>query len=203
MFGRSVKANGVERTRMLPGDDLMSAPMASLTHAMTIRCPPHALWPWLAQMGGGRAGWYSYDFIDNGRQPSAGRIVPELQEVTSGMIFPALPGVTEGFTVLAFEPQRLLILGWLSSPDSPPLVTWAFVLEGAGHGETRLIVRARGGRGYQFHKMPWWLTKRIVPVIHFIMQRKQLLGIARRAEGLAANPNMTERASEEGNTDAA
>jgi hypothetical protein len=50
------------------------------------------------------------------------------------------------------------------------------------HGATRLIVRARAGAGYQFHSMPWWLAKRIVPFGHFVMQRKQLLGIARRAE---------------------
>jgi hypothetical protein len=63
-----------------------------------------------------------------------------------------------------------------------PLVTWAFVLEaGAGH-QTRLIVRARGGRGYRFHGLPSWLSLPIVRLVHFVMQRKQLLGIARRTE---------------------
>jgi hypothetical protein len=130
---------------------------------------------------GARAGWYSYDFLDNGRRPSANRIVPELQEITAGMLFPALPGMTDGFILVTFEPERFLVMGWPSQEGSW-LMTWAFVLEQTEHGGTRLIVRARGGRGYQFHGMPWWLARHVVPLVHGIMQRKQLLGIARRAE---------------------
>jgi hypothetical protein len=122
----------------------------------------------------------NYDVLDDGRQPSARRIVPELQHLSTGLIFPAVPGATDGFTVLAFEPERFLILGWVS-PGSTPIVTWAFVLSDVGPNTTRLIARARGGRGYQFHGLPW-LGKRVVRVVHFIMQRKQLLGIAERAE---------------------
>ena len=178
---RSVGADDSERARALPGDDLIPHPFGSLTHAITIRRSPHDVWPWLAQMGAGsRAGWYSYDFLDNGRRPSALRIVPELQDISVGTIFPALPGVTDAFVVLAVDPGRVLILGWLS--PAGPLTTWAFVLEDLAHDSTRLIVRARAGAGYQFHDLPSWLTTRIVPVVHFIMQRKQLLGIARRAE---------------------
>jgi hypothetical protein len=97
------------------------------------------------------------------------------------MIFPALPGVRDGFSLLEFEPERFLILGW-RSPDGALLMTWAFVLQEARNQGTRLIVRARAGPGYQFRHLPWWLGKRIARVVHFIMQRKQLLGIARRAE---------------------
>ena len=132
-------------------------------------------------MGAGRAGWYSYDVIDNGGRCSAFRIVPELQHLTVGMVFPALPGATDGFVLHSYEPERSLVLGW-QSPDGAPLVTWAFVLREMEKGATRLVVRARGGAGYQFHAMPWWLAKRIVPFGHFVMQRKQLLGIALRAE---------------------
>jgi hypothetical protein len=167
---------------VLPGDELIPTPIGSLTHAITIRRPPHDVWPWLAQMGAGcRAGWYSYDVFDNGRQPSSERIVPELQHLAIGLIFPALPGVTDGFTVLEFERERVLIIGWLL-PDRTPMMTWAFILERAASGSTRLIVRARGGPGYQFRGLPWAVTKRIIPIVHFIMQRKQLLGIANRAE---------------------
>ena len=115
------------------------------------------------------------------RSASAERIVLERQHLALGMIFPALPGVTDGFTVLAFEPSNFLIIGWLLQ-DATPMMTWAFVLEEVAPASTHLIVRARGEPGYQFHGRPWWVTKRIVPVIHFIMQRKQLLGIARRVE---------------------
>ena len=62
------------------------------------------------------------------------------------------------------------------------LVTWVFVLEETGDGGTRLIVRARGGPGYHFHGLSRSTASRVVPIVHFIMQRKQLLGIAWRAE---------------------
>jgi len=183
---RSVRATVDERKRTLPGDELIEEPIGSLNHAITIPRPRRDVWPWLAQMGAGnRAGWYSYDFLDNGRQVSATRIIPGTQQLTVGMIFPALPGATEGFTLLAFEPQRFLVLGWLSS-ERAYLMTWAFVLEDVANGSTRLIVRARGGPGYHFHGLPWWAAKPVVRIIHFIMQRRQLLGIARRAEGSAS-----------------
>jgi hypothetical protein len=57
---------------------LVPAAIGSITHAITIRGDRRALWPWLAQMGAGRAGWYSCDLIDNGRRRSADRIRPEL-----------------------------------------------------------------------------------------------------------------------------
>ncbi len=178
---RSVRADHAERTQPLPGDDLIRQPLGTLTHAVTVDRAPQAVWPWLVQMGAGaRAGWYSYDALDNGRRPSSTRLVPALQNIGIGTVFPALPGVTEGFVVLAFEPYRWLILGW-PSPDGSPQVTWAFVLKTAAGNSTRLIVRARAGRGYRFHGLPSWLSLPIVRLAHFVMQRKQLLGIAQRA----------------------
>jgi hypothetical protein len=179
---RSVRADQAERTRPLPGDDRIAEPLGMLTHAVSIGRAPAAVWPWLIQMGAGsRAGWYSYDLLDNGRHPSATRLVPALQHIAIGTVFPALPGVTEGFTVLAFEPNRSLILEW-PGPDGTPLVTWAFVLEHRAGDSTRLIVRARGAQGYRFHGLPRSLSLLVARFAHFVMQRKQLLGIARRVE---------------------
>jgi hypothetical protein len=180
--GRSVRATIDERARALPGDERIPQAIDTLTHGVTIRRAPHDVWPWLVQMGAGsRGGWYSYDWLDNGRQPSAARIVPELQHPAVGTIFPALPGMTEGFTVLAIEHERALTLGWLT-PEGTPQVTWTFVLEEVTLGVTRLLVRVRGGPGYRFHGLPLPLTKVVIRVVHFIMQRKQLLGITDRAE---------------------
>src|SRR4029079_10194778 len=101
-------------------------------------------WPWLAQMGAGsRAGWYSYDCLDNGWRRSARRIVPELQRISVGTVFPALPGATDGFVVVQFEPPQFLVLGW-PAPNGSFLVTWAFALEEEAPDRTRLIARARG-----------------------------------------------------------
>ena len=168
------------RNSDLPGDDLIAHPLASLTHAITIRCTPEAVWPWLAQMGAGRAGWYSYDAIDNGGKPSARRIVPELQTIEVGYLFPWLPGASEGFILMACAPGSFLVLG-APVVDGYPVVTWAFVLERQTPHTTRLIVRARASRRYRFHGLPEWVALGLMCPGHFLMQRKQLLGIARRA----------------------
>jgi hypothetical protein len=185
-FWRSVRASTDERSRALPGDERIPHAIDTLTHGVAIRRAPHEVWPWLVQMGAGsRGGWYSYDWLDNGRKPSASRIVPDLQHPAIGTIFPALPGVAEGFTLLAMEPERMLMLGW-PAPDGTPEVTWTFVLDEVAPGVTRLLVRARGGPGYRFHGLPLLLTRLVSRVAHFIMQRKQLLGIMRRAESTPA-----------------
>lgn len=181
MSAYSVRATPDERLRHLPGDELIAEPLQSLTHAITVRCAPEQVWPWLAQMGAGRAGWYSYDAIDNGGKHSAERIIPELQTIEVGYLFPWLPGATEGFILLAWELGHALVLG-APAPDGSPIVTWAFVLERRTDGTTRLIVRARGSRDYRLRGLPAWVTRRVLPAGHFVMERRQLLGVARRAE---------------------
>ena len=182
MFAGRITATDEEHGRRLPGDELVPDAGGMLTHAITIGVPAEIVWPWLVQMGAGsRAGWYSYDFLDNGRLPSATRIVPELQHITVGTLFPALPGVTEGFVVLHVEAQRSLVLGW-PGPDRIPTVTWAFVLERQRADATRLIVRVRAGQSYRFRRLPAWLSDPAIRIVHFVMQRKQLLEIARRVE---------------------
>jgi hypothetical protein len=99
-------------------------------------------------------------------------------------VFPALPGATDGFILLAHEPERFLVLGAFPF-DGTYAVTWAFFLESIG-SSTRLIVRARANAGYQSRGLPLWLIR----PVHFVMQRKQLLGIARRAEAVSSSTEM-------------
>ena len=200
---RSVRASPQERTRVLPEDERIPQAIDTLTHGVTIRRAPRDVWPWLVQMGAGsRAGWYSYDWLDNDRQPSATRIVPELQHPAVGTIFPGLPGVTEGFIAMTVEPERVLTLGW-PLPDGTPNVTWTFVLNEVDPGVTRLLVRVRAGAGYRFHRLPLRLTRLVVRVVHFIMQRKQLLGIKRRAESMPVDTLMPTDRSPMADKDAA
>jgi len=180
---RSVRATPLERALDLPGDQLIPDPIGSLTHAITIACPRREVWPWLAQMGAGdRAGWYSYDRLDNGGRRSAERITRDLQGIAIGSVFPALPGTTDGFTVVQYQPESSLVLGWTPVANTAPAVTWAFVLEELDERRTRLIVRARGAQGYRFHGLPPWIGVALIRLGHFVMERKQLLGIAARAE---------------------
>jgi uncharacterized protein YndB with AHSA1/START domain len=181
--GMQVRATPSERARTFPGDGLIPQPIGSINHAVTIRRPPHDVWPWLVQMGSGRAGWYAYDFIDNGGHRSADRILPEFHDIKVGTVFPALPGVTDVFTVVEFEPEHSLVLSWRSTSGGY-LTTWAFVLERPQPNSTRLIVRGRVAPGYHPYGLPQWVALLLARPAHFIMERKQLLGIARRAESL-------------------
>lgn len=176
-----VHATAAERAQKLAGDELIPSPIGVVNHAITIHRSPADVWPWLAQMGSGRAGWYSYDFIDNGGRRSADRILPEFQHVEVGSVFPALPGARDVFVVAQCEPERSLVLSW-RLPDGRYQTTWAFVLEQPQPGRTRLIVRGRVASGYRPYGLPQWLALLLGRPAHFIMQRKQLLSIRRRAE---------------------
>jgi hypothetical protein len=178
---RQVHATKEERTRSLPGDDLIPQPFGSVHHAITIHHCPHKVWPWLAQMGSGRAGWYSYDFVDNGDHRSAERILPEYQQISVGTVFPALPSTTDVFVVVHYEKDHSLVLAW-KLPDGKYQTTWAFILEQPQLHQTRLIVRGRVAPGYRPYGLPQWFAIPTGRLAHFIMQRKQLLGIARRVE---------------------
>jgi hypothetical protein len=176
-----VRATAGERVKALAGDDLIPQPIGAVNQAITIDRSPHDVWPWVAQMGSGRAGWYAYDFIDNGGHRSADRILPEFQNAEVGSVFPALPGKTDVFTVVQYDPEHSLVLSW-QSPSGKYLTTWAFVLEPLQPNSTRLLVRGRVAQGYHPFGLPQWMAILIARPAHFVMERKQLFGIARRAE---------------------
>jgi len=186
--GMQVRATTAERAKTFPGDDLIPQPIGAVNHAITIHRSPHEVWPWLVQMGSGRAGWYAYDFIDNGGQHSAERILPEYQDISVGSVFPALPGARDVFTVAQCDPERSLVLSW-RLPDGRYQTTWAFVLEQPQRDQTRLIVRGRIASGYRPYDLPQWLAVLLARPAHFIMQRKQLVSIRRRTETAAREEN--------------
>jgi hypothetical protein len=166
---RPVRPRGDEARRPLPGDELVASAGLRWTHGITIRAQPAEIWPWLVQMGCRRAGWYSYDGLDNGGVPSAERIVPELQRAEVGDIFPMTPTAEDGFVVRAVEPGRALVLG-----DPTGSATWAFVLAPVDEATTRLVSRVRAGFDHVALGLLFGLLWR---PIHFGMQRRQLLGL--------------------------
>lgn len=177
-----VRATVDECRESLAGDDLIPNPIGTVDHAITIHRAPNEVWPWLVQMGSWRAGWYAYDFIDNGGHPSAERILPEFQNIAVSTVFPALPRVKDVFVVAQYQFERSLVLAW-RLPDGRYQTTWAFVLQQPKPNETRLIVRGRVAPGYHPYGLPQWVALLIGRPAHFIMQRKQLLRIRRRVEG--------------------
>jgi hypothetical protein len=164
-------ATDEEVHRAMPGDDLIPE-AASTTRAISIAAPPERVWPWLVQLGYGRAGWYSYDWIDNDGQPSADRIIPELQQLQVGDQILMLPEM--GPRVRELKPNRYIVAG-----DQEAGV-WCLALYPTASG-CRLVSRWR---------VSWSLTPATAFWIllsdpgAFIMERKMLKGIQARAEAM-------------------
>jgi hypothetical protein len=140
-------ATSDESSRSLTGDDDVALSLVASTRAVTIHAPADAVWPWLVQMGWRRAGWYSYDSIDNDHIPSADNLVAELQAgLQVGDFVPE--GAKAGWTVKAVDPGHLFLLtshgpmigvDWIESRDS----SWLFLIEAVGSERSRLIERSR------------------------------------------------------------
>jgi hypothetical protein len=174
-------ASDAEVVGAMPGDEHVSDPSFNATRAVSIAAPPEAVWPWLVQLGYGRAGWYSYDLFDNAARPSAERVLPEYQEPKVGDWVPMSSKVNEttAFKVTALEPNRWML--W-----AKPHSTWAWKLVPLAGGRTRLIVRLK--ERYEWRRAP---ANALVTLVlfefgDFAMMRKLLLGVKRRAESLAA-----------------
>jgi hypothetical protein len=168
-----------------PGDDLIATPNLVATRAITVRALPGQVWPWIAQLGQGRGGFYSYDFLENlvGTDiHTADRIVREWQDVAVGDEVRLAPEVS--LKVAALDPGRSLVLrGGVPMGKAPPPYdfTWAFVLREEPAGTTRLLVRERYGYTRR------WAALVVEPTeaISFVMSQKMLRGIRDRAESEA------------------
>ena len=169
---------------MLANADLVA------TRATSIRAPVAEIWPWLAQMGQGRGGLYSYDWLENlvgCQMASAHEVVARWQEVRQGDEFRLHPDVA--LRVVHVDPPNALVVRGGVSPagetgaDAAPYdFTWAFVLVPSGRDQSRLIIRER------YLYLSKWAALLVEPVaaVSFVMTRKMLDGIRERAEALAA-----------------
>jgi hypothetical protein len=197
-----------EAALALPGDGLVPDPLSVDTRGIEIAAPPSAVWPWLVQMGYGRAGWYSYDRLDM-RGRSADEIHPEWQTLAVGDLLPTDPG--GGFVVRELDPERALVVfidtdlaveqrgsqgAGVAVSESPGLAatgrfagrampprfaaSWAFVLEPLGSDRTRLVERVRFGADAATSG-----SRLLGPAMGFgvfVMMQRQMLGIRDRAE---------------------
>jgi hypothetical protein len=177
--GRRAGSLPSEVAAVWPGDELLPDAGVVSTHTVRIEAPPGAVWPWLVQMGYGRAGWYAIDrlerligagdFLTGG---SATRIIPELQDLTVGDRVPL--SRTSYLVVARLEAPRALVL---VLPAGPLRWVWAFVLIPDGGG-TRLTVRTRTAA-----RSGW--MRPVVPALdvgHLVMQAVQLRRLRRRVE---------------------
>jgi hypothetical protein len=175
-------ATDEEVAESLPGDDLVRRPNFNATRAVTIDALPEEVWPWIVQIGFGRAGWYSYDWLDNLGRSSAKRIIPELQHIEVGTLIPMGPGKESGLRVKGLEARR-----WILWSDRKEASTWAWALQAADGGRTRLISRVR--TRYEWTKPAILFSLLLIEPFDFPMMRKCMLGIRRRAEALARQRN--------------
>jgi hypothetical protein len=176
-------ATDEEVLRFMPGDEVVSNPSFDATRAVTIHAQPEEIWPWIAQMGFRRAGWYSYDWVDNYGRPSAREIIPEHQDVKVGDLVPMGPGEESGLWIRAFDPSH-----WMLWADKDGNVTWCWSLYPAGGDATRLVSRIRMRYNWT---SPWMLFNLLLDAGDIVMMRKSMLGIKERAEAPAASSGAT------------
>jgi len=175
-------ASPEETSRSMPGDHLVVSPKLISTRAIDINAPPEQVWPWIIQIGYGRAGWYNYDiisrclgmahYIDGWR--SCQRIVPELQDL---QVRDRLRlSRRKGYIVADIKPHRVLVLHGKGTGNCH---SWVYVCEPCEDGvHTRLIVRHR-------NKYSAWTDKILFECFDigfFFMERSHLLGLKRLAE---------------------
>ena len=185
-------ASDAEAAGPLAGDELVPEPRMGYTRAITIKAPAERVWPWLAQMGQGRGGLYSYDGLENLAGcdiHSVDRILPELQHPQVGELIRLGPQGYPCFAVASIEGNRALVLISADPKTGQPvkyeqqkdkgfsIATWQFILQPAGENGTRLLVRQR----LDFSSDLGWIWRLTEP-IGFVMERKMMLGIHRRAE---------------------
>ena len=180
-------ARGDELDATLPGDELVDPTAPRTTRAVTVDAPPEQVWPWLAQIGEDRGGFYSYSLLERAvgaDMHNADTVHPEWQRLGVGdtVWLARRYGPAARQIVAAVEPNSHLVL--VSPADFDRLADgrkasgcWSFTLR-PDRGRTRLIARGIGGPvGHAWFDVP-----------HFVMEQKMLRGIAQRA---AARPGVS------------
>jgi hypothetical protein len=163
-----------EIARSMPGDEVLTRPTFDATRAVTIEATPEEIWPWIVQIGYRRAGFYSYDSLDNDGIPSAERILPEYQDLQVGDIVPLSRDAHVRVTEL--EPPTSMVLVF-EVPGTWSSATWVWGLYPVDSSSTRLVTRLRA-------RPTSVRSKLFLDLGEIVMMRKCMLGIKRRAENL-------------------
>lgn len=180
-----------EAAAPMPGDELVAEPQLLSTRGIAVDAAPTRVWPWLAQVGWGRGGLYSFDGLENlvgCDLHSVERILPEHQDLHVGDLIQMGPPGYPCFRVQQVEPPHVLVLvgadprppHGIPGPDSGQgVATWQWQLRATRDGRaTRLLVRQR--LSYPRSQSVLW---HVVEPVAFVMERQMLRGLARRAGG--------------------
>jgi hypothetical protein len=177
-------ATQAELERTLPGDELIERAPGDMTHGATIDAPPEEVWPWIAQIGDDRGGFYSYTFIENpaqelmmGGEPvyhNANRILPQFQNPQPGEGL-----IMDSLKVHAVEPGKWLLASQISEEGKVGWV-WVWHVEPVGTNQSRLLVR-QAMRLFPEAGNPVMST--VTDLGAFVMERRMTEGLKLRAEG--------------------
>ena len=180
--------------RRHPGDDLVTDPLWGWTHAVEVAAPLSRVWPWVAQIGADRAGFYSYSWLENlvgCAVRDAERVHPEweLREGDGLSLHPSVPPLR----VVEVEPGRHIVAHAPADADAVregrPWVeaSWLFLVEELADGGTRVVSRYRCATSGDL-RTRLAFGPAIVEPIGSTMDRRMLLGIRRRAEHAPRHP---------------
>lgn len=160
-----------EVARYMAGDELIDDPSFNATRAVEIEASAEEIWPWIVQMGYKRAGFYSYDNLDNAGIPSADRIIPELQDVNIGdtLVF---------LEVVEIIPNKSML--WVFTGGPWRGATWSWGLYEIESGRTRLVSRLR--QKFEVNSFEAVIGRTLIDIFEILPMRKCLLGIKSRAE---------------------
>jgi hypothetical protein len=179
-------ATAIEKRRPLPADPIIPDPIFTSTHAITIDAPPEQVWPWIAQLGYRRGGFYTYDQVDNAGEPSADRIIEEYQDLKVGGLIPMWHeshGLAIAYKVDSFEVPKWML--WVHRPHEheEPDSTWSWRLDELPTRAMRLATRMK--QDYRWETPRLALFNLILMEFgDFAMERRMLKGIKVRAERL-------------------
>ena len=177
----------LEATDPLPGDELVPEPKWSYTLGTDVAAPPEAVWPWIAQIGQRRGGFYSYQTLENlvgCRIRNTTELLPEYQHPEVGekvYLHPTAPPLR---IEIVDPPHALVLFGSpadVAAEQSWGVSTWQFIVRPGSAGKSRLLTRGRSDFS------PGWATRLAfgrfpIEPITFVMSRKMLLEIKRLAE---------------------
>jgi hypothetical protein len=168
----------------MPGDDVVRRAQFSATRAISVDAPPERVWPWIVQLGYGRAGFYTYDLIDNAGQWSADRVLEEYQQPAAGDLMPMfkeMGGLAIAYTVTAFETNEWMVWVHRPHPTERPDSTWTWRLDVTAGGGTRLVTRMKQDYRWETPGLAFFNFV-LMEMGDFAMERRMLKGIKRRAE---------------------
>ena len=180
-------AQEAELQTPLPGDERVPEPRLETTRAVTVQAPPEQIWPWLAQLGQSRGGWYSYERLENLAGcdiHNADQILPKYQDLSPGDRLRLGPEGYPFFTAVEVDPGRSLVLmsGPQPADDEDVAWGWVFVLEPVDGDTTRLIARNRVEYPPTFGNRLMW--RGFVHPVAFVMERRMLHTLRERAESM-------------------